>query len=98
MDFPKDRYRCSVDPLSMGLMAASLFGGMAASKMAGGGSEAATPAAAPAAPATQQQTVQPTSAPTGTKPSPKSQQPTFLGAAATPAAPTQSGQKTLLGQ
>lgn len=77
------------DPITLtGLAIASLFGG-AASKLFKSDS---APAAEPKAPAAQ---AAPASSPQ-TKPQTVSQQPTFLGAAAAP--PTQSGQKTLLGQ
>ena len=85
--------QCNVDPITLaGLALGGLAGGGAAA-LAGGGAQAP---AAPVAPPTQQQAAPPQSQPTGSKPSPKPQQSTFLGAAATP--PTQSGQKTLLGQ
>ena len=88
---------CSVDPISLtGLALGALAGGgtaLGASALAGGGTQ--TPAAAPAAPPTT--VAQPVNQPTGQAPAPKSQTPTFLSAAATPA-PVQSGQKSLLGQ
>ena len=89
--------QCSLDPISLtGLALGALAGGgtALASGALGGGGGAQTPAA-PAAPAAT--LAQPVNQPTGQKPTPKSQAPSFLGAAATPQ-PTQSGQKTLLGQ
>lgn len=79
---------CTVDPITLtGLALASVGGAAASGAFKGGGSAPApTPPPAMAAPA---------QAPQG-KTTPLPQQPTFLGAAATP--PTQSGQKSLLGQ
>ena len=88
---------CSIDPISLtGLAMGAIgsLGGAAAGGLFGGGGGAQTPAA-PAAPAAT--IAQPVQQPTGQKPTPKSQAPSFLGAAATPQ-PTQSGSKTLLGQ
>jgi hypothetical protein len=80
---------CSVDPITLtGLALGGLAAGGAAASLAGGGS-APQPTPPPSQPAPQQ-------SPQGTAKSLKPQQPTFIGAAATP--PTQSGQKTLLGQ
>lgn len=82
---------CSVDPITLtGLALGGLAGvgaGAASGAFKGGGSAPApTPPPAQAAPPQAPQS----------KALPQSQQPTFLGAAATP--PTQSGQKSLLGQ
>jgi hypothetical protein len=88
---------CSMDPISLvtaglGTMIGGLFGG-------GGGSSAAAAPVSPASPATAPSAA-PAAAPAttamGIRDKMKSQQSTFLGQAATP--PTQSGQKTLLGQ
>lgn len=90
-----DRLRCSIDPISLtglALAGAGAAAGTAASSLiggSGGGGAAQTPAA-PAAPPPPQAT------PTGQRTQPRPQQQTFIGAAATP--PTQSGQKSLLGQ
>ena len=89
--------QCSLDPISLtGLALGALAGGgtALASGALGGGGGAQTPAA-PAAPAATM--AQPVNQPTGAKPTPKSQAPSFLGAAAAPQ-PTQLGSKTLLGQ
>lgn len=80
---------CSVDPITLTGLALASTAGIAGATLANKGSGAPpTPQAPPAQAA-------PQSAPQA-KTLPQSQQPTFLGAAATP--PTQSGQKTLLGQ
>lgn len=94
------RSTCRLDPITMSL------GGLALAGLAGGGVAAATSALSssgsspqptqPQAVPTQAQAVPPQQAPMGGTTLPKPQAPTFLGAAATP--PTQSGQKTLLGQ
>lgn len=89
---PKAILGCSVDPITLtGLALGGLgaLGGAAAGGAFGGASAPAAPAAPPPQAPPQ---VQPQGSPTQTKP----QQSTFIGAAATP--PTQSGQKTLLGQ
>ena len=90
--------QCSLDPISLtGLALGALAGGgtaLASGALGGGGGGAQTPAT-PAAPAAT--LAQPVNQPTGAKPTPKSQAPSFLGAAAAPQ-PTQSGSKTLLGQ
>jgi hypothetical protein len=81
---------CSVDPITMGAMA---LGGIIPGLLGGNQSSSApapAPAPPPSAPPPQQQ-------PVGSKNQNKAQAPTFLGASATPA-PTQSSQKTLLGQ
>lgn len=85
---------CSVDPITLAGLALGGLAGGAAGMMGGGGAQ--TPAA-PTAPPTQQQAAPPQSAPTGSKPAPKPQQSTFLGAAAVPQG-SASGSKTLLGQ
>jgi hypothetical protein len=79
--------RCSVDPITLTGLALAGAAGAAGSSLIGGSTPTPTPppAAAP-----------PPQAPQGSAKQTKPQQPTFLGAAATP--PTQSGQKTLLGQ
>ncbi len=81
---------CSVDPITLTGLAlagtAAAGGAAAAGAFKGGGAPAPTPPPAQAAPPSAPQS----------KALPTPQQPTFLGAAATP--PTQSGQKTLLGQ
>ena len=74
---------CSISPITDAIGA-----------LMGGGAAVASPGA-PAAPPTD--IAQPVQQPQGTKPTPKSQAPTFLGSAAVPQ-PTQSGTKTLLGQ
>jgi hypothetical protein len=80
---------CSVDPITLtGLALGGLGAAAAGSSLIGGGS-APTPAAPPAP-------APPAQSPQGSAKQTKPQQPTFIGAAATP--PTQSGQKTLLGQ
>ena len=88
--------QCSLDPISLtGLALGALAGGgtaLASGALGGGGAQTPTAPAAPAA-----TLAQPVNQPTGAKPTPKSQAPSFLGAAAAPQ-PTQSGQKTLLGQ
>ncbi len=91
---------CSVDPITLTGLAIGALGGLgagAASGAIGGGSSgaaAAAPAAPSAAPAAAP--APPAQAPLGNKNAPKPQQQSFIGAAATP--PTQSGQKSLLGQ
>jgi hypothetical protein len=78
---------CSIDPIS------AVLGGIIPALIGGGGDKSTTtsaPAPAPSTPPPQQQ-------PVGSKMQTKSQAPTFLGASATPQ-PTQSSQKTLLGQ
>jgi hypothetical protein len=90
-----ERFLCSLDPISLtGLALGALAGGgtALASGALGGGSTPAAPAAPVAPPTT---IAQPVQQPTGQSPAPKSQAPSFLGAAATP--PVQSGSKTLLG-
>lgn len=87
---------CHIDPVSIGTLAVSLLGGLGAGAATGAFSKPDTPAPPVAPPATIAQPVnQPTGVPGGGQQ--KSQTPTFLGAAATPQ-PTQSGQKSLLGQ
>ncbi len=86
---------CSIDPITLTGLAVGALGGLGAGAATGafGGSGSATamaPPQQPAAPPPQQQ-------PQVTKPLPQTQSSTFLGAAATPQ-PTQSGQKSLLGQ
>lgn len=85
-----DPFICRIDPITLTGLALAAVGGGVTSAIAGGSGAPAAPTPAPLAstpaPAQQPQT----------KTQPVSQQPTFLGAAATP--PTQSGQKTLLGQ
>lgn len=84
-----DPFLCRIDPITLTGLALAAVGGGVASAIGGGSAPAApTPAPLPSTPAPAQQPQ--------TKTQPVSQQPTFLGAAATP--PTQSGQKTLLGQ
>ncbi len=83
---------CSVDPITLTGLAIGLagaFGGAAAAGAFGGSSEPAAPQAPPPSAPPQQQPQQ--------KPAQRPTQPTFIGAAATPA-PSGSGQKTLLGQ
>lgn len=86
---------CSIDPISLtGLAlagAGAAAGGTAASLIGGSGGGAAQPAPTPPAAAPP-----PQATPTGQRQAPRPQQSTFIGAAATP--PTQSGQKSLLGQ
>lgn len=86
------RYICSVDPITLtGLALAGLAGGGAAAATGALGGSAPTPQVpAPAAPPP------PAQSPQTKTTTPAGNQPTFIGAAATP--PTQSGQKTLLGQ
>lgn len=86
--------RCSVDPISL---AVGALGGLAGS-MFGGGGGGTQVVAAPEKPKEQAQVVPPSQAPQGQKPMPKSQTPTFLGAAAAPMPNQTSGTKTLLGQ
>jgi len=84
--------RCSVDPITLtGLAIGALgaFGGAAASGAFSSHDAPAAPMAPPATPAPAQQPQQ--------KPASRPTQPSFIGAAATPA-PSGSGQKTLLGQ
>lgn len=92
---------CGVDPISLtGLALGALgsIGGAAAGGAFSGGGSGSSSTTAPAAPAAAPtQLAQPVSQPQGTKPTPKSQAPTFLGAAAVPQS-GQSGTKTLLGQ
>ena len=83
---------CSVDPITLtGLAIGALgaFGGAAAAGAFSSSPEPAAPMAPPPSAPPQQQPQQ--------KPAAKPTQPTFIGAAATPA-PSGSGQKTLLGQ
>lgn len=92
-----ERYVCSLDPISLtGLAIGALgsLGGAAASGALGGGSSTPATPTAPAAPPTT--IAQPVQQPQGQATQPKPQQPSFLGAAATP--PVTSGSKTLLGQ
>ena len=86
--------QCSLDPISLTGLALGALAGGGTALAAGAGGGAQTPAT-PAAPAAT--LAQPVNQPTGAKPTPKSQAPSFLGAAAAPQ-PTQSGSKTLLGQ
>ena len=86
--------QCSLDPISLTGLALGALAGGGPALAAGAGGGAQTPAT-PAAPAAT--LAQPVNQPTGAKPTPKSQAPSFLGAAAAPQ-PTQSGSKTLLGQ
>lgn len=85
---------CSIDPISLtglALAGAGAAAGGAASLIGGSGGGAAQPTPTPpAAPPP------PQANPTGQRTQSKPQQSTFIGAAATP--PTQSGQKSLLGQ
>lgn len=87
---------CSVDPITLTGLAlgalGGLGGGLATGALGGGGAPAP---AAPTAPPAPQAAAPPQQAPQA-KGIPRAQQPTFIGAAATP--PTQSGQKSLLGQ
>jgi len=90
---------CSVDPITLtglAIGAASSLGTAAASGAFSGGGGGAAPAAPTAPPAQTPPAAAPATAPAGSRGAPKPQQQTFIGAAATP--PTQSGQKTLLGQ
>lgn len=81
---------CSVDPITLTGLALAAGGGLAASSALSSGSSAPAPTPTAPAQAAPQQTPQAkTNTPTGN-------QPTFIGAAATP--PVQSGQKSLLGQ
>ncbi len=83
------RLLCSVDPITLtGLALGIGAAGATAAASSGGSSPAPSPTPPPAAPP-------PAQSPQG-KALPKPQQQSFIGAAATP--PTQSGQKTLLGQ
>ena len=87
-----DPYICSVDPITLTGLALGAFGalgGAAASGAFSGGSSPGAPQAPPPSAPPQQQPQQ--------KPAAKPSQPSFIGAAATPA-PSGSGQKTLLGQ
>ncbi len=81
---------CSVDPISLGIGALGLVGGLAASSALGGGSApaAATPQAPPPQ-APPQKTPQ-------VKPQTSSGASSFIGGVPTP--PQSTGQKTLLGQ
>jgi hypothetical protein len=85
------RLLCEVDPITLTGLALAAGGGIAASKALGGGG-APPPAPTPTVP----QAAPPQQTPTGSPKSPAGNQPTFIGAAATP--PVQSGQKSLLGQ
>lgn len=85
-----DKLLCSIDPITLTGIALAAGGGFAASKALGGGS--APPPPDPTVPVQ----APPQQAPTGSPKSPTGNQPTFIGAAATP--PVQSGQKSLLGQ
>lgn len=80
-----DPYLCFIDPLSaaIGGIIPAIIGG------AKSGAPAPTPAPPDAPPP-------PQATPTGQRQQPRPQQSTFIGASATP--PTQSGQKSLLGQ
>lgn len=93
-----DRYLCSVDPITLtGLALGGLVGGMMGSKGSALAAAAPTPQAPPAPPASapaQQQPVGSRNA-VGNN-TPRGATPTFIGGM--PAPPTQSGQKTLLGQ
>ncbi len=86
---------CSVDPITLTGLAIGALGGLgagaAAGAVGGGGASAPTPAAPPPPTAA----APPPQAPMA-KTKPASGTPSFIGAAATP--PTQSGQKSLLGQ
>ncbi len=80
---------CSIDPISLGIGALGLVGGLAASSaMGGGGGQAAAQPAAPPPQAPPQKT--PQVKPQGNNAS------TFVGGV--PAPPQNTGQKTLLGQ
>lgn len=85
-----DRLLCNVDPITLTGLALAGGGALAggAASLLSKPSAAPTPTIPEAAPA--QQT------PTGSPKAPVGNQPTFIGAAATP--PVQSGQKSLLGQ
>jgi hypothetical protein len=86
-----DRLLCSVDPITLtglALSAAGSLGGAAAAGAFSSKGSAPTPTIPQAAPPQQN--------PTGKATTPTGNQPTFIGAAATP--PVQSGQKSLLGQ
>jgi hypothetical protein len=76
-----ERFLCSISPITNAIGA-----------LMGGGSGATASPTAPVAPPTD--LAQPVQQPTGSTPTPKSQAPTFLGAAAVP---QQSATKTLLG-
>lgn len=85
-----DKLLCSVDPITLTGLALAAGGGLAASSALSSGSGApAAPVIPQAAPPQQNPTGTPNQTPAGN-------QPTFIGAAATP--PVQSGQKSLLGQ
>lgn len=96
-----ERWLCSVDPITLTGLAVSAIGGLAGAA-AGGAFSGSSPAAPTAqttpapAPAPTPQSAPPASSPMGARSTPRPQQQTFIGAAATP--PTQSGQHTLLGQ
>lgn len=84
-----DRLLCSLDPITLtGLALAGAGAGAAAGALSKGSGPAPTPTIPQAAP--------PQQTPTGKATPPAGNQPTFIGAAATP--PVQSGQKSLLGQ
>lgn len=86
---------CHLDPITLAATAiGGLAGGLFSSGSSGGGGSAPAPVAPPSTPTV---AAPETPAAAQSKPAPKPQQPSFLGAAATPA-PTQSSQKTLLGQ
>lgn len=92
-EWPRNRFVCSVDPITLTGLALAAGGAAAggAALLSKGGSTP-TPAA-PVAPAQAAPQQAPTGSPSAT---PAGNQPTFIGAAATP--PVQSGQKSLLGQ
>lgn len=91
-DITLDPRWCTIDPITLTGLALGGLGAIGGSAAAGafGGAPKPPVASAPPPQAPPQQQ------PQGTQNTPKPQQSTFIGAAATP--PTQSGQKTLLGQ
>ena len=84
---------CAVDPITLTGLALGGLGATAASSLMGGGGGTAPPSQPTPPPAA----APPPSTPQGSAKAVKSQQPTFIGAAATPPN-AGSGQKTLLGQ
>jgi hypothetical protein len=80
---------CSIDPIS------AMVGGIIPALLGGGGSNNSAPAPAPAPLPT---TPPPQQQPVGSNRQTKPQQPSFLGAGATPMPQQTAGQKTLLGQ